>query len=262
MAEAIAWRILVALDASRHDPAALEAATRLAARKRADMQALFVEDQGLFHLAELPFAVELNHAGEAGRSLDAGRVGRLLRGQIERLRQNLELTASQQRINISHRTVRGRYLAEALGAAQADVDVLFLCRAAECRASLGTVARRTPSARAAEHAAVCVVYDATPAARRALHVAAEIAAAGNGKLAVLLPAEREAQAAVWRQQAAASEDLRQVASQFIVIAPDRRNGLLGGLALDCCRLLVAGRDERSLQLTQAGAATCPVVLVS
>ncbi|WP_054774730.1 hypothetical protein [Methylogaea oryzae] len=68
MADTAGWRILVALDATRHNPAALEAATLLAARTRAELLALFVEDLGLFHLAQLPFAMETGRGGKrAGR---------------------------------------------------------------------------------------------------------------------------------------------------------------------------------------------------
>lgn len=260
MAETATWRILVALDAARHNPAALEAATLLAARKRAEILALFVEDLGLFHLAELPFAMETGRGGEPGRSLDAGRVERLLRSQMHRLRQDLEQTAHKQRIRLSQRTVRGRYLPEALGAAE-EVDVLFLCRTGECRMVLGA-GGPGPKPGGTDRAAVWVVYDASPAAGRALHVAREIAAAENRRLTVLLPTEREAQAETWRRQALESEDLHQNASQFIVIAPDRCSGVFGDLTAERCRLLVAGRGDPALQSTLTGIVKCPVVLVS
>lgn len=259
MVEPAAWRILVALDATRHDAAALESATLLAARKQAEMLALFVEEQGLFHLAELPFAVELSHGGEQGRLLDAVRIERLLRSQIERLRQDLEQITRQQRIAISQRTVRGRYLAEALEAAET-VNVLFLCRAAESCVDLGARDRRTHQA--AGRVAVCVVYDGSSVAGRALHVAREIAEADNCPLTVLLPTQQEEWAQEWRRQAMATENLHQIASQFIVIGPDWRKGLAEEATPPHCRLLVIGRDDTPLPAALAGIAQCPLALVS
>ncbi|MBK7177644.1 MAG: universal stress protein [Chloroflexi bacterium] len=54
-------RILVALDASPHSLAALEAAIDLAERLDAELQGLFVEDINLLRLAQLPFARELRY---------------------------------------------------------------------------------------------------------------------------------------------------------------------------------------------------------
>ncbi|BBL72632.1 hypothetical protein [Methylogaea oryzae] len=260
MADTAGWRILVALDATRHNPAALEAATLLAARTRAELLALFVEDLGLFHLAQLPFAMETGRGGKPGRSLDVERVERLLRGQIGRLRQELEQAALKQRIRLSQRTVRGRYLSEALEAAEG-TDVLFLCRTGESRVALG--AGGSPvQPRVMGRAAVWAVYDASAAAGRALRVAGEIAGAEERRLIVLLPTQRETLAESWRQQALASEDLHQNASQFIVIAPERCAGALGDLTADRCRLLVAGRDDPVLQAILTRDVKCPVVLVS
>ncbi len=62
-------RVLVALNASRRDYQALELAASLAARKRVELLAVFVEDINLFNLAELPFAKEIVRASAVEREL-------------------------------------------------------------------------------------------------------------------------------------------------------------------------------------------------
>ncbi|MGB7837261.1 MAG: universal stress protein, partial [Terrimicrobiaceae bacterium] len=54
-------RILVALDASAHSRAALEAACELALGLDAELSGLFVEDINLLRLAQLPFASEISY---------------------------------------------------------------------------------------------------------------------------------------------------------------------------------------------------------
>ena len=69
--EIVIQRILVALDASPHSQAALDAAATLAARVSAELQGLFIEDVNLLRLAELPFAREVGSFTATHRRLDA-----------------------------------------------------------------------------------------------------------------------------------------------------------------------------------------------
>ena len=69
--ELVIRRILVALDASRHSLAALEAAAELAARLKAELVGLFVEDIDLLRLAGLPFAREIRYPSAIIQQLDS-----------------------------------------------------------------------------------------------------------------------------------------------------------------------------------------------
>ena len=69
-------RILVALDASPHSLAALEAAAELAASLRAELIGLFVEDANLLRVAGFPFAREFGAYTAQAREIDAEHVAR------------------------------------------------------------------------------------------------------------------------------------------------------------------------------------------
>ena len=60
-------RILFALDPSRQNRAALERALTLAERLRAELIMLFVEDENLLHLVNLPFAREVHRISASER---------------------------------------------------------------------------------------------------------------------------------------------------------------------------------------------------
>ena len=72
-------RILVALDASQHSLAALEAASELAEALKAELVGIFVEDVNLLNLAGLPFVREVGYPSGAARPLDSPSMERALR---------------------------------------------------------------------------------------------------------------------------------------------------------------------------------------
>ena len=80
--ESSSRRILVVLDASPFGLEALEAAAGLAARLRAELQGLFVEDVDLLRLAGLPFARELAYSSSQ-RRLDVATMEHVLFGTAE-----------------------------------------------------------------------------------------------------------------------------------------------------------------------------------
>jgi hypothetical protein len=71
--------VAVAFDTSARGQAALEAAVRLAAATRAQLQGLFVEDEDLLRLAGLPFAREIDCLSASLRQLHAATMERALR---------------------------------------------------------------------------------------------------------------------------------------------------------------------------------------
>jgi hypothetical protein len=59
-------RILIALDASPDGLSALETSAWLAARMNAELQGLFVEDESLLRIAEIPLAREVPYFSATG----------------------------------------------------------------------------------------------------------------------------------------------------------------------------------------------------
>ena len=194
-------RILVALDASRHSLAALEAASELADALKAELVGIFVEDVNLLRLAGLPFAREVGYLAGVDRPLDSPSMERELRIQAEQAKQTLAGVADRRQIRWSFRVVRGQVAAELLTAAR-EADLLALGRASWAstrRVRLGTTAREVaaqalrPVLLLQHGHAICqpmqLVYDGSPAARRALAAAAHMALITGGQLTVMVVAD-------------------------------------------------------------------------
>lgn len=195
-------RILVALDASRHSLAALEAAAEMAAGLKAELQGLFVEDVNLLRAAGSPVAREVRYPFVAAARLDRARMERELRAQAAQARQALVAACERRRIKWSFRVVRGEVTAEVLEAAL-EADLLSLGKASRPlirRARLGSTARAaaaqaTSSVLLLQRDAgikppVTVTYDGSPTARQALRIAVHLARKkGKGYLAVLIVAD-------------------------------------------------------------------------
>ena len=180
-------RILVALDASRHSLAALEAAAELAARLEAELLGLYVEDAKLLRMAGLPVAREVRYPYDAPTRTDQGQMERQLRAQAAQARQALAEASERRQIKWTFRVVRGEVASEVLTAAT-EADLLTLGKASRPltrRVRLGSTARA-----AAEEAPCCVlvlqrdagirapvvvVYDGTPGGQRALAMGARLA---------------------------------------------------------------------------------------
>jgi nucleotide-binding universal stress UspA family protein len=194
-------RILIALDASHHSLAALEAAAELAASLEAELHGLFVEDANLLRLAGLPVAREMRYPFATPTRLDRARMERALRAQATQARQALAAASERRHVEWSFRVVRGDVAPEVLAAAL-EVDLLTLGKASRPlirRVHLGSTARA-----AAEEALCCVLmlqrdvgirspvvvtYDGTVTARKALRLAAHLAHQQADNLTVLIVAD-------------------------------------------------------------------------
>ena len=141
-------RVLVALESSLECLSALESAADLAADMRAELVALFIEDLDLFHLADLPFAREVDRTSGMTRRLDSLQMARALRAQAHEVRRTLTRATEQRHIRSSFRVVRGHFVVEAFSAA-AEKDVLFLRGKGRVRGTTQTRALRS-GARASE----------------------------------------------------------------------------------------------------------------
>lgn len=191
-------RILVALDASTHSLAALQAAASLAAALEAELIGLFVEDENLLHLAGLPFAHEVLSPSASRQRMSSNKMEQQLRLQAWQARQALEAAAERVNARWHFRIIRGQVTDSVLNAAL-EADLLALGRVSR---SLTTRKRLGSTARAASTGTsrsvlimqqgrdlsypVLVTYDGSPGARQALETATKMAQASSGDLNVLL----------------------------------------------------------------------------
>ncbi len=193
-------RVLVALDASPHSVAALEAAVDLAGRFQAELEALFVEDINLLRLAELPFAHELGSFSATRRRLDTAEMERQFRAQTVRIRRIFSSATRHSEISCTFRVSRGAVVPEVLRAATG-TDVVILGRSGWSvvpRRRLGStvraILREAPGMTLIlQHGTrleppVLVVYDGSPLGHKALETAATMVADGE-TLTVLILAD-------------------------------------------------------------------------
>jgi nucleotide-binding universal stress UspA family protein len=196
-------RILVALDASPHSLAALEASVQLAARIGAELVGLFVEDTALLRLAEIPCTRELLYFSVAGAPLTRESMESKFRAQSEQIRRTLEASARRVQVAWSFRTVRGTIISE-IKAAAAGVDLVALGRGGwslDRRLRAGSTALEIadsslpvlllPSDRIPENAHLIVYYDSSREAQRGLLAATGLSRAGMDGITVLVESNGE-----------------------------------------------------------------------
>jgi nucleotide-binding universal stress UspA family protein len=199
--ELIIQRILVALDASTHSLAALEAAAGLAASLGAELIGLFVEDENLVHLAGLPFAHEVRSPSASRQRMSSDKMEAQLRLQASQARRALADAAERAQARWQFQTVRGQVTASVLAAAL-EADMLAMGRISRplSRSSrLGSTAReaslktKRPVLLMQQGSdlsyPVLVTYDGTAAAHQAMATAIQMAKAGGDILSVLLIGE-------------------------------------------------------------------------
>jgi nucleotide-binding universal stress UspA family protein len=199
-------RILVALDASPHSLAALDAATELAVNLGAELSGLFVEDVNLLRLAQLPFSKEMDFMTQSSRSLDRAYLERQLRVQASRMRRALAERAEHSQVPWSFGVARGAITSELLkAAAEADLTILgksgwSLTRGRRLGSTTRAVLLQTDRLTlvlqqgARLGLPVLVLYDGSAAALRGLNAATRFFPYTNGDLTVLVLADAPAAA--------------------------------------------------------------------
>lgn len=194
-------RILVALNASPHSQAALDAAVRLAMTFEAEVEGLFVEDETLLRAAQLPFAEEVRAYTTSPRGLTDQRMQRQLRYQAEYAERTLQRTAGRADVSYTFEVVQGDVTRELLDAA-AEVDLLVLGKTStpSSRRQLGSTSQTALTDAPAPvlvlqetvspQRPMLVYYDGGDAAQAALNVAAQLSRrSGPRPVTVLLPAD-------------------------------------------------------------------------
>ncbi len=224
-------RIVVAVDASPHSQAALEAAIDMASRFEAELLALFVEDIDVLRAAGFPFAHEVGEHSALRRRVELSGIERNLRARSRRIEEAFQALARQGSVRGRFRVARGNVRTEIQNAAQ-EADVLIVGRAGWSqvrRRRLGSTARAACSSdapgvtvilREGEHiiSPILVVYDGSALCDHALGIAAALVERLGNPLIVLLLAEWPGQAEALRARATAQLQPYDVIRQYLVAA--------------------------------------------
>jgi len=193
-------RILVALDSSSRSLEALQNAAELAARWKAELLGLFVEDADLLRLAAAASATRFLYPAASEEPLSGLHMERELKALAEGARRELARAAAHSHVSWSFRIVRGRLLAEILlAAAEADLLSLSLGGAGwpmGRRPQVGSTSQAVAGTQSSFLRArrplqapepVLVVYDGSKGAEAACRFAAQLAGTSGNRLTVLLP---------------------------------------------------------------------------
>ncbi|MFN2250968.1 MAG: universal stress protein [Anaerolineae bacterium] len=191
-------RILVALDASEHSLAALDAAVTLASRLEAELMGLFVEDENLLRMADLPITRQIGAFSAVIREFDRADVERELRAQAAVAERALTTAAERSRVAHTFQVRRGSVTSELLEAA-ADADLVSLGRLGWSHpgwravgSTAEAVMERTRCPVLVLHRATYLalpfvtVYDGSEVSRRLVHSAASLAESMDGIVTVLV----------------------------------------------------------------------------
>jgi nucleotide-binding universal stress UspA family protein len=269
-------RILVALDASTHSLAALDAAAELAASLNAELLGIFVEDENLLHLAGLPFSQELRSPSATSQPMNSEAMEQQLHLQAAEARWALEKAAKRVDAKWSFRVIRGQVTPSVLSAAL-DADLVAMGRVSRplhARSRLGSTARATSKSSRSVllmpqgsdlSYPVLVTYDGSQAALQALEAAAKLARLSGDKLNILLLTEEYDQTKPLKDEVSTWLDERDLSAEFHWI-PDASVAKLTEMvqmAEDC--VLVLGGDNPLLQADAIqellDETDCPVMLV-
>jgi len=242
-------RIVVAIDASPASRAAAEAAARLAAEARAEIEGVFIEDENLARFAALPFTRVVGALSGLSRDFGSAELRRTQRLQVARARAVLAEVAGS-RVSWRFRIARGPLARELmLAAGGADLISLGFTAGARPRGA-GSLARRavreapgpvlllrTPLGPGAP---VVVWLDGGDGDARALDYGLWLARAHGGALTVLIgPADEDTRR---RIEVAAGRRLRAagLASRIRHLEGDPESARRAALAAAHGGILVAG----------------------
>ena len=192
-------RILVALDASPGSMAALEAAARVATRLDAELVGLYVEDENLLKVGDLPIAGLVDKISGGVRPVGRNELEQHLRVQASQARSALEAVAGHLHVRWTFRVTRGGVSRELL-AATAEADLVSLGRSGwsmiETRrigSTTETILGQTATPVLLLRQGLCggravvAVFDASEGAARGLDIAAQLTRDETAPLIVVLP---------------------------------------------------------------------------
>ena len=191
-------RVVVWLDAASENRVAINTAARLAARAKAPLHGIFVEDEDLLRLAGLPFARQIT-LGAGAEPITTEQVELHLRVAAERARHDLLAAAKRNSVKGSFEIVRGASESALSGVTERDLVVAgALTRPVagdfrvECRWWSSIEIAPGPFLLARDvwdttGSVVMLLRDRDPASVRLLEAAGQIAEAASGVLTVICP---------------------------------------------------------------------------
>lgn len=253
-------RVLVALDPNRESMAALSSALLLADCRRVELVALLIEDEALLQLAALPFIREVRRDSGTLDPLDRERLAATLRRSLDKLQRSLLDSARARNLRVSVQTLRGRFPTVALDMLDTDVLVFGMSRHSGVSLAAGITRLRLPP----RPQPIWVLYDDSPAARRALALAEELARPETMNPMVLLHAATGDTARRMQDRLVRNTDGS--SGQYLPVTDAELPTRLDAIRRQGCRLLVLPRSSTLLQhpdtLTILDGVGCPVVLVN
>jgi nucleotide-binding universal stress UspA family protein len=268
-------RILVAIDASHHSLAALEAAAELAAALKARLEGIFVEDVRLLRIASHPMASEVQYPFAATASLNPARMRRELRAQATQARRALDSICRARKIEWSFRVQRGDVVRTLLRAAQ-DADLLSLgvaSRPLTRRVRMGSTAQAAAargqgpvlfSQRGSRITSpIMAVYDGSPAAKQALGVALVLAGQSKHSLTVVLVASGPKAATRMRREVAGQLRGMHPFARYHILADAEALTLAAAVHAEQGGMLVLGGTPTPPEDLQSllNAVACPVLVI-
>lgn len=161
-------QVLLALDCSDLAEFEFKRAVHLAALVEAELQTLFIESSALIRVSELPFTREFAFGSAQTRSTSAEMMTSSLQQFASLVKSQLAHLAQLEQVVCSFNSVRGEF-ADLLLLHQQNVDFII------------TGHRRH---KPALNPAVCLVYDGSPAAERALQAALSLTCRNGHKLII------------------------------------------------------------------------------
>jgi hypothetical protein len=248
-------RIVVALDAVSENRTAIATAARLAARWKAHLHGVFVEDDDLIRLAHLPFARQVT-LGFGVETLNLEQAERQLRAYAQRAQQELAAAAKRHGVAYSFEIVRGA----AAGHIGAGSTHDFLVCSTTTRPIGGhfrvgcrwwsAVEPGSPSFLLTcrdwqEGTVAALLQDRGPAAERLLETAARLAEARGGRLAVFCVPElaKTAGFKAWLDTCLADQAVK----VELDLAPTEPTALLRRIVELNCRVLALASDTDQAQ---------------
>ena len=249
-------RILVAMDASQHSQAALDAAANVAALLDAELVGMFIEDINLLRVAQLPFVREVSFPVAETREIDVGKMEKYWRMQATLARRQLIELANQKKIEWSFYIERGS-VSDRLLTASLDMDLLAIGRLGRSLSrpiSLGSTARTVLERGKLSlllmqnevdlDQPISVVFDGSHTAFRALKIASSLAQR-SGSLRVLVWADDLKLAQRYKSQIVDQLREEELEISYRRFYPDEDDSAVDVLqASNSCLLIIGVEDSK------------------
>lgn len=230
-------RILLALDAAAHDPAAIDILGEIARELDAELAALIVQDVDLLRLARLPFAREFGAFTASERSLDTARLGAAIRACALRVEQGLSDILEARAARLTLRFAEGKIVPAALAAAEGTDFVLF------------SGARRRPRSLPLPGArprkrGIVLLLEAAPLPLRPLRVAMQLQRALSASLSVFVAGACEEAFARVRAEVTARLQAGATTARFRRVAMGEGHAVATAARSEAAELIILPRESR------------------